>query len=112
MVFPQAGDALARHPSQLYQFAGEGLLLFACLWWYSSRPRPPGVVSGLFLAGYGLMRALAEFAREPDAFLGLLFFGLTMGQLLSVPMVVLGIWLWRRSLAAGPVHDHTSRRHS
>jgi phosphatidylglycerol:prolipoprotein diacylglycerol transferase len=110
MVFPQAGDALARHPSQLYQFAGEGLLLFIGLWWYSARPRPPGAVSGLFLAGYGLMRGLAEFAREPDAFLGLLFLGLTMGQLLSVPMVLLGIWLWRRSLAAGFIHDKIPSR--
>jgi phosphatidylglycerol:prolipoprotein diacylglycerol transferase len=99
MVFPQAGDALARHPSQLYQFAGEGLLLFALLWWYSSRPRPAGAVAGVFLLGYGLARFAAEFGREPDAFLGLLAAGLSMGQLLSLPMMIAGLLLWRRALA-------------
>jgi phosphatidylglycerol:prolipoprotein diacylglycerol transferase len=93
MVFPQAGDGVARHPSQLYQFAGEGLLLFALMWWYSSRPRPRGAVSGLFLVGYAVLRFAAEFAREPDAFLGTLALGLTMGQLLCVPMFVFGVWL-------------------
>lgn len=93
MVFPQSGSELARHPSQLYQFAGEGLLLFIVLWWYSSRPRAVGRVSGLFLVGYGVLRFLAEFAREPDAFLGLLAGGLTMGQLLCIPMVVYGAYL-------------------
>jgi phosphatidylglycerol:prolipoprotein diacylglycerol transferase len=96
MVFPQSGTDVARHPSQLYQFAGEGLLLFAVLWVYSARPRPIGRVSGLFLVGYGSLRFLAEFAREPDAFLGLLAGGLTMGQLLSVPMVAGGLWLLLR----------------
>jgi len=96
MVFPQAGDALPRHPSQIYQFLGEGLLLFAFLWWYSSRPRPPGAVSGMFLVGYAVMRFAAEFAREPDAFLGTLAFGLTMGQLLCLPMLAFGAWLLLR----------------
>lgn len=96
MVFPQAGDGIARHPSQLYQFAGEGLLLFAWMWWYSSAPRARGAVSGLFLIGYGVLRFAAEFAREPDAFLGYLSFGLTMGQILCVPMVLLGVWLMIR----------------
>jgi len=96
MVFPQSGTLDARHPSQLYQFAGEGLLLFALVWWYSSRPRDRGRVAGLFLAGYGALRFLAEFAREPDAFLGLLAFDLTMGQLLSLPMLALGLWLLMR----------------
>jgi phosphatidylglycerol:prolipoprotein diacylglycerol transferase len=100
MVFPQAGDAVARHPSQLYQFGGEGLLLFALLWWYSSRPRPAGAVAGVFLIGYGLARFLAEFAREPDAFLGLLSGGLSMGQLLSLPMMIAGALLWRRARAS------------
>ncbi len=99
MVFPQAGDALARHPSQLYQFAGEGVLLFALLWWFSARKRARGVVSGAFLVGYGVLRFVAEFAREPDAFLGLLGLGMTMGQWLSLPMVVAGAWLMRGSLA-------------
>lgn len=97
MVFPQAGDAIARHPSQLYQFAGEGLLLFALLWWFSARARSPGSVSALFLIGYGLLRFLAEFARQPDAFLGLLALGLTMGQLLCLPMMAAGVFLWRWS---------------
>jgi phosphatidylglycerol:prolipoprotein diacylglycerol transferase len=97
MVFPQSGTAVARHPSQLYQFAGEGLLLFVLLWVYSSRPRAVGRVSGLFLVGYGTLRFLAEFAREPDAFLGLLAADLTMGQLLSLPMVVAGLYLLLRA---------------
>lgn len=96
MVFHGAGP-LPRHPSQLYQFAGEGLALFALLWWFSSRPRPRAQVSALFLVGYGVFRFLAEFAREPDAFLGLLAFGFSMGQWLSLPMVVAGLALWRRS---------------
>src|SRR5919204_545240 len=69
MVFRNAGDA-PRHPSQLYQFALEGLTLFAILWWFSAKPRPRGQVSALFLIGYGVLRFIAEFAREPDAFLG------------------------------------------
>jgi phosphatidylglycerol:prolipoprotein diacylglycerol transferase len=102
MVFPQSGAPVPRHPSQLYQFAGEGLLLFALVWWFSSRPRPVGRVSGLFLLGYGTLRFLAEFAREPDAFLGLLAGGLSMGQLLSLPMVAGGLWLLLRP--APPPH--------
>ena len=93
MVFPQAGDSLARHPSQLYQMALEGLALFVVLWWFSSRRRPMGAVSGLFLLGYGLMRFLAEFGREPDDFLGLLSLGLSMGQWLSLPMMLAGAGL-------------------
>jgi len=93
MVFPQSGSAFARHPSQLYQFAGEGLLLFVVLWLYSAKPRAVGRVSGLFLLGYGILRFAAEFAREPDAFLGLLAAGLTMGQILSIPMMIAGLWL-------------------
>jgi len=93
MVFRGAGP-LPRHPSQLYQFAGEGLLLFALLWWFSSKPRPRGAVSALFLIGYGVLRFLAEFAREPDDFLGFLALGMTMGQWLCVPMVLGGIALF------------------
>jgi len=97
MVFRGAGDA-PRHPSQLYQFALEGLALFALLWWYSSKPRARGRVSGLFLVGYGVFRFIAEFAREPDAFLGFLALGLTMGQWLCLPMIAGGIVLlaWNR----------------
>jgi phosphatidylglycerol:prolipoprotein diacylglycerol transferase len=102
MVFPQAGDALPRHPSQLYQFAGEGLLLFALLWWYSRAPRPAGAVSGVFLIGYGVLRFAAEFARQPDDFLGTLALSMTMGQWLCVPMVAFGVWLWLRAARAAP----------
>ena len=94
MVFPQAGDGLPRHPSQLYQFALEGLLLFVLLWWYSRKPRPAGFVGSMFLIGYGVLRFIAEFGREPDAFLGLLALRLSMGQWLSVPMIVAGIALF------------------
>jgi phosphatidylglycerol:prolipoprotein diacylglycerol transferase len=96
MVFRGAGDA-PRHPSQLYQFALEGVLLFVILWWYSSKPRPRGAVSALFLIGYGALRFVAEFAREPDAFLGYLAMGLTMGQWLCLPMIAGGLWLFRWS---------------
>lgn len=96
MVFPQSGSMIARHPSQLYQFALEGLLLFAVLWWYGRRSRPLGQVSGAFLLGYGLLRFVAEYFREPDAFLGLLAFNLTMGQWLCLPMMAAGLWLMRR----------------
>ncbi|MDA1116980.1 MAG: prolipoprotein diacylglyceryl transferase [Proteobacteria bacterium] len=93
MVFRNAG-ALPRHPSQLYQFALEGVLLFVLLWWYSSKPRPRGAVSALFLIGYGAFRFLAEYAREPDDFLGLLALDLSMGQWLSLPMIAAGILLF------------------
>ena len=96
MVFRGAGP-LPRHPSQLYQMALEGFALFALLWWFSSRPRPRGQVSALFLIGYGTARFVGEFTREPDAFLGLLALGLSMGQWLSLPMVAAGIFFWRRS---------------
>ena len=97
MLFRGAGD-LPRHPSQLYEFALEGVALFALLWWFSSKPRPVGQVSGMFLLGYGAFRFLAEFAREPDSFLGFLALGLTMGQWLCLPMIAGGIGLiaWSR----------------
>ena len=106
MVFRQV-DNVPRHPSQLYQFALEGVLLFVILWVYASRPRPMGAVSGLFLAGYGTFRFLAEYAREPDAFLGYFFDGyLTMGQLLSLPMIAIGagmmVWAYRRAAKEQP----------
>ncbi len=95
MVFPQANDGgVPRHPSQLYQFALEGVLLFVILWLYSRKPRAAGQVGAMFLIGYGLLRFIAEFAREPDSFLGLLAMKLTMGQWLSLPMIALGLGLW------------------
>jgi phosphatidylglycerol:prolipoprotein diacylglycerol transferase len=96
MVFRYA-DALPRHPSQLYQLAGEGLLLFAVVWIFAKKPRPLGAVSAVFLMGYGTLRFLAEFTREPDSFLGLLGFGLSMGQWLSLPMIVAGFFMLRWS---------------
>lgn len=82
---------LPRHPSQLYQFALEGLSLFVLVWLFSKKPRPTGQVSALFLGGYGVFRFIAEFARQPDDHLGLLTLGLSMGQWLSMPMIVLGV---------------------
>jgi phosphatidylglycerol---prolipoprotein diacylglyceryl transferase len=105
MVFPQV-DNLPRHPSQLYELGLEGILLFVILWSYANRHRPMGAVSGLFLLGYGTLRFAAEFAREPDNFLGYLAGGLTMGQWLSVPMIAVGlmmmIWAYRRAGKAEP----------
>ncbi len=94
MVFPNAGP-LPRHPSQLYEFFLEGVVLFLILWIYSSKPRPTMAVSALFLLCYGVFRFFVEFFRQPDPQLGFIVFGwLTMGQLLSVPMIVAGlVWL-------------------
>jgi len=93
-------DRFARHPSQLYQAALEGLTMFLLLWWFSSKPRPRYAVSGLFALLYGCFRFLIEFVRVPDAQLGYLAFGwLTMGQVLSLPLIALGLfWLfvWSR----------------
>jgi phosphatidylglycerol---prolipoprotein diacylglyceryl transferase len=94
MAFPQSGSNIARHPSPLYQFALEGLLLFVLLWVYSKKQRGLGQVSGMFLVGYGVLRFIAEYFREPDSFLGLLALNMSMGQWLCVPMVVVGLVLW------------------
>ena len=122
MVFRHSGSMLPRHPSQVYQFLLEGMLLFILLWLYARKPRnlgaptlvasrtslPPGgallarggpsprsgQVSGAFLFGYGVFRFIAEFFREPDDFLGILALGMSMGQWLCVPMIVAGLWLW------------------
>lgn len=104
MVFAGAADGLARHPSQLYEMALEGLVLFGVLWWFSRKPRPLGHISGLFLAGYGILRFLVEFTREPDYFLGLLAGGLSMGQFLSIPMVIIGIIILARRSEI-PTHE-------
>ena len=90
-------NSFARHPSQLYQAALEGLLMFCVLLWFSSKPRPRYAVSGMFALLYGCFRFLVEFVREPDAQLGYLAFGwVTMGQVLSTPLILLGVfWLWR-----------------
>ncbi|MFV8818665.1 prolipoprotein diacylglyceryl transferase [Haliea sp. E17] len=94
MVFPADPAQLARHPSQLYQFALEGVLLFTVLYLFSSKPRPTCAVSGLFSLIYGCARFFVEFFREPDAHIGFDAFGwLTRGQLLSTPMIIIGIVL-------------------
>ncbi len=94
MVFPNDPLQLARHPSQLYQFALEGVLLFVILYWYSARPRPTWAVAGLFSLTYGCLRFVVEFFREPDAHLGFQAFGwMTRGQILCLPMIALGIYL-------------------
>jgi len=96
MAFPQSGSMIPRHPSQLYQFLLEGLLLFVLLWLYSRKQRPTGQVAFAFLFGYGVLRFVAEYFREPDAFLGLLAMNMSMGQWLCIPMVVIGAagWWW------------------
>ena len=96
MVFPQSGSMLPRHPSQVYQFLLEGLLLFVLLWLYARRERRPGQVAAAFLVGYGALRFTAEYFREPDSFLGLLSLGMSMGQWLCLPMIASGavLWLW------------------
>jgi len=94
-------DAYARYPSQLLQALLEGLLLFVLVWAYSAGPRPRYAVSGVFAIGYGVFRIAAEFFRQPDAQYGYLAFGwLTMGMLLSLPMVAIGVWLLARSRSA------------
>ena len=94
MVFPTDPQQLARHPSQLYQVALEGVALFAILWFYSRKPRPTMAVSGMFALSYGVFRFIVEFVRVPDAQLGYLAGNwLTMGQVLCIPMVLGGLGL-------------------
>lgn len=93
MIFPQAGDMEPRHPSQLYHVGLEGLALFAILWLYSRQPRPRGAVSGVFLIGYGTFRFVTEFFREPDHGIFGQSYTVSMGQWLSLPMIVAGLLL-------------------
>ncbi len=105
MVFPHGGP-VPRHPSQLYEAFLEGIVLFVILWLLFRREeirRRPGLIGGVFLAGYGLARITAEFFREPDANLGFLFGGLTMGMILSLPLIALGLWLIVRARRLPPV---------
>ena len=94
MVFPQSGSLAPRHPSQVYQFLLEGVLLFILLWLYARKPRKTAQVSAAFLVGYGVFRFTAEYFREPDSFLGLLALNMSMGQWLCVPMILFGVLLW------------------
>jgi phosphatidylglycerol:prolipoprotein diacylglycerol transferase len=104
-VYERVG-MLPRHPSQLYESALEGFVLFALLWIYARHRRPLGAVSGLFLIGYGSFRFLVEYAREPDSFLGVLAMGMSMGQWLSLPMIIIGVvmmlWAYWRAGKAQP----------
>ncbi len=104
-VYERVG-MLPRHPSQLYESALEGFVLFALIWLYARHRRPLGAVSGLFLIGYGSFRFLVEYAREPDSFLGMLALGMSMGQWLSLPMIVIGVlmmlWAYWRAGKAQP----------
>ena len=104
MIFPTDPQQLARHPSQLYQFALEGVALFTILWFYSRKPRPTMAVSGMFAACYGVFRFIVEFVRVPDAQLGYLAWGwLTMGQILCLPMILGGIGLIAYAYKRQPV---------
>jgi phosphatidylglycerol:prolipoprotein diacylglycerol transferase len=112
MVFPFV-DQLPRHPSQLYQALTEGLLLFLILWWYSSKPRPRMAVSGVFMICYGGFRFTTEFFRTPDAHLGFIAFDwLTMGQLLSLPMVIVGVFLFYLAMKEGTRDEGRGARKS
>ena len=106
MVFPQV-DLQARHPSQLYELGLEGIALFVVVWWYAAKPRPTGCVSAIFLIGYAICRFMIEFFREPDLQLGFIAFDwLTMGQLLTIPMFLVGLLLWwtRRNANISTTH--------
>jgi len=105
MVFPFV-DQLPRHPSQLYQALTEGLLFFLILWWYSSKPRPVMAVSGVFMVCYGCFRFTTEFFRTPDAHLGFIAFDwITMGQLLSIPMILVGVILFHLAMKKKGTRD-------
>ena len=102
MVFPHV-DNLARHPSQLYQVALEGIALFIIVWWFSSSPKPRMAVAGLFSVTYGCFRFFVEFFREPDQHIGYVAFEwMTMGQLLCLPMIIGGIVLLYLAYSNGP----------
>ena len=107
VIFPNAGPE-PRHPSQLYEFALEGVVLFALVWLYSKRPRPIGAVSGLFLLGYGVFRFFVEFYRQPDSHIPDLYLDIfTRGQLLTLPMIIGGLaligWAYKQKVVFSPV---------
>ncbi|WP_439817900.1 prolipoprotein diacylglyceryl transferase [Zavarzinia sp. CC-PAN008] len=113
MVFPRDPAQVPRHPSQLYEAVLEGLVLLAVVWLVNLRfdaRRRPGLVTGTFLIGYGTARIICEFFREPDVQLGFLAFGTTMGQILSVPMILFGIWMVRHALVQPPLPQPVASR--
>lgn len=91
MIFKNSGTMIARHPSQLYEALLEGVLLFLVVWIYSMKPRARGTTGALFCMGYGVVRFIVEFFRQPDSFLGLGLFGLSRGQWLSIPVFLVGL---------------------
>jgi len=111
MVFPGAGSPggmgtlLPRHPSQLYELGLEGIILFTIMWFTRNRLKAPGQMTALFLICYGFFRIIAEFFREPDPQLGFLFGVITMGQLLSVLMMISGTWIMFRVMLKKSVAD-------
>ncbi len=110
MVFPDA-DAQPRHPSQLYECGLEGVVLFVFLWWYARKPRPQGAISALFLIGYAISRFTVEFFRQPDIQLGFIALNwITMGQLLSLPMLIAGLALFYKS-RQDPTYTRKHRGH-
>ncbi|MGB2078841.1 MAG: prolipoprotein diacylglyceryl transferase [Vibrio sp.] len=110
MVFPTGGP-VPRHPSQLYEFALEGVVLLIILNVFIRKPRPCGAVSGLFLAGYGTFRFIIEYFREPDAQLGLFANFISMGQILSLPMIVIGILIMVWAYKTQPTSPATGLAH-
>jgi phosphatidylglycerol:prolipoprotein diacylglycerol transferase len=96
MIFPQSGTMLPRHPSQIYEMLGEGVILITILWIFATKPRRNGQISGLFLFCYGIIRFIIEYFREPDAYL-LAFAnntGFSMGQWLCIPMILIGLLIF------------------
>lgn len=107
MVFPTGGPA-CRHPSQLYEAGLEGVLLFSVLWLIGRKATPPGTIFWSFITGYGMCRFVVELFREPDAHIGFIFGSLSMGQILSLPMLVVGIFM----LSLGYQRQALTRRHN
>lgn len=107
MVFPKAADGIARHPSQLYQAFLEGLVLFVIIFWFSAKPRPRAAVSALFIFCYGVFRFAVEFTRQPDAHIQFDLFGwMTRGQMLSLPMIILGLIIFTVVMLKGKPREY------
>lgn len=116
MVFPKDPEALVRHPSQLYQAFLEGIVLFAIVYWFARKPRPRLAISALFVIFYGIFRFMVEFVREPDAHIPDLIFGwMTRGQLLTLPMIAIGlgvfIWAYTKGFGAQPAVADEKENH-
>jgi phosphatidylglycerol---prolipoprotein diacylglyceryl transferase len=114
MIFPRDPEQLVRHPSQLYQAFLEGVVLFAIVYWFSRKPRPRLAVGSVFLIFYGIFRFAVEFVRQPDDHIKTLVFGwMTRGQLLTIPMIVIGvsvlIWTYTTYKKAG--HSTHKKKH-